>query len=72
MGPGVDQPIAIKWSAAQEAALGGGLGAHGGPHPGLDPRALARLALAVRSLLRGALTPPGTPALVHAFAAGEG
>jgi hypothetical protein len=41
MEAGVDQPVAVGWPAAQEAPLGGGLGAHRRPHPGLDPGALA-------------------------------
>jgi len=41
MGAGVHQPIAVGWSAAEEAPLGGGLGTHGGPDPGLDSVAFA-------------------------------
>jgi hypothetical protein len=37
----LDQPIAVGWSAAKEPPLGGGLGAHGGPHSGLDSVAFA-------------------------------
>jgi hypothetical protein len=38
---GVGQPVAVGRTATQEAALGGGLGAHGGTHPGRNPGAFS-------------------------------
>jgi hypothetical protein len=40
MGAGVGEAVAVGGPAAQEAALEGGLGAHGGAHAGLDAHPL--------------------------------